>query len=92
MYMSPVHACTQNVICMLNRLYIVWCRVLTDTSKKYVVSSKHLENIESGEPLSNRDLLIENTVLWRSRGKVYQVVILEIHSKFVYVYTVHNST
>ena len=68
-----------------NIIYIiVWCRIkLSDSldKKKYVVSSKCLENIESGEPLSGKDLFVENQVLWKSRGKVYQVVILEIHSK-----------
>ena len=67
--------------------YVVWCTVELETrngqKNEYTVSSKVLET-ECGKPVMQSDLYFENTVIWKSRGKPYQVVILETHRKTCY--------
>lgn len=67
---------------MYNHYYnIVWCTVTDAKGKQYNVCSKSLET-ETGEKLSQNDLLLDGSVIWRLKGKPYEVVITEISSKF----------
>ena len=47
--------------------------------KQYSVSSKYLEN-EMGDPVSGKDLFVGNSVIWKSKGAPYQVLIIATSS------------
>lgn len=65
--------------------FTVWCTVeitkSNGTKQENVVSSRFLET-EYGEKVTSKDLFFGNLLIWRAKGKPYQVV-LETHSKLV---------
>ena len=62
-------------------LKIEWCKVYcSEDSKTHVISAKTLEPEES-EILMLADLKKGNTLLWKLKGKKYDVTILEIFGK-----------
>lgn len=73
-----------DMYCIIMYNFIVWCIIehVNDSGPpgEHVVSSKHLE-LESGDPLAKKDLYVDNKVLWRWKGKVYEVAICNISSK-----------
>ena len=62
----------------------MWCTVelVKSDGKKieYTVNSKYLET-ESGQPVSEEHLHINSKVVWKSKGKPFEVTILDTHSK-----------
>ena len=55
--------------------------------KTYIVSSKHLET-EAGDPASASDLFLENKIIWKSKGKPYEVTIVDVSREFMYMHTI----
>ena len=62
---------------------MVWCTVrLCDGSEnEYSVSSCFLK-MESGEKVSMKDLIFGNKIIWMTKGKPFEVEVLEMHGKF----------
>ena len=63
-------------------IFLVWCTIehVNGPPGEHVVSSRHLE-LENGDPLAKSDLYVENKVLWKWKGKAYEVMILNVSSK-----------
>ena len=65
-------------------IFIVWCTVKEErqdgTMTERCVNARFLET-ELGDPVGPNDLYFGNNVIWRFKGKPYEVSILETHSK-----------
>lgn len=66
-------------------LPIVWCTVelkrIDGSTKEYPVRANKLET-ETGEKVTQKDLYHGSNVIWKARGKPYEVCVLETHRKF----------
>lgn len=59
---------------------VVWCTVQIAEGKEYSVKSDYLET-ELGDPVSDKDLFFGNSVIWKEKGKPYEVKITAVSRK-----------
>lgn len=74
----------------------MWCTVELEKTggkiEEYPVHSKYFE-IETGEKVHMKDLLLGNFVIWRSKGvPYYEVKVLETHRKLSSYHNMYYNT
>ena len=70
-----------SITCIYYILFnLVWCTVEIAEGKEYVVTSDNLET-ELGDPVGETDLFFGNMLIWKERGKPYQVKLTAVSSK-----------
>lgn len=61
---------------------LVWCTIKLESpvgsNREYSVHSRFLQT-ETGEKVTEKDLFFGNSVIWMSKGKPYEVTVLETH-------------